>query len=60
MIRLIRKLKDLFLLKSTELYHKFWQEFKLEMSKSLKVICVIINNAHIAELINIVKIMINK
>ena len=30
------------------------------MSKSLKIICIIINNIHIAELINTVKIMISK
>ena len=60
MIRLIRKLKDLLLLKSAELYCKLWQELKLKMSKSLKMICVIINNAHIAELINAVKTMISK
>ena len=60
MIRLIRKLKDLLLLKNIELYYKLWQELKLKMSKSLKMTCVIADNAHIVELINAVKIMISK
>ena len=59
-IRLIRKLEDLLLLKSIELYCKLWQELKLKMSKSLKMTCVIADNAHIAELINAVKTMISK
>ena len=60
MIRLIRKLKNLLFLKSTELYCKLEQKLKLKMSKSLKMIHVTADNAHIAELINAVKTMISK
>ena len=60
MIKLIRKLKDLLLLKNAEFYCKFWQELKLKMSKSLKMIYIITNNTHIAELINAVKAIISK
>ena len=60
MIKLIRKLKILFLLKNAELYHKFWQEFKLKMLKFLKMTYVIADNAHIIEFINAIKIIINK
>ena len=60
MIKLIKKLKDLFLLKNAELYCKLWQELKLKMSKFLKMTYVIADNAHIAELINAVKTMISK
>ncbi len=57
---MIRELKNLLLLKSTEFYYKLWQELKLKMSKSLKMTCIITNNAHIAKLINAVKIIISK
>ncbi len=57
---MIRELKDLLLLKSTEFYCKLWQELKLKISKSLKMICIITDNAHIAKLINTVKTMISK
>ena len=60
MIRLIRKLKDLLFLKNAELYCKLWQELKLKISKFLKMIYVIADNAHIAELINTIKTMISK
>ena len=60
MIRLIKKLKDLLFLKNAELYHKLWQEFKLKMSKSLKMTYVTADNAHIAEIINAIKAMISK
>ena len=59
-IRLIRKLKNLFFLKNTEFYHKFWQEFKLKMSKFLKMTHVTADNTHIAEFINAVKAIISK
>src|SRR5204863_3849755 len=60
MIKLIKKLKNLLLLKNAEFYCKLWQELKLKMSKSLKMTYVITDNAHIAELINAVKTMISK
>ena len=60
MIRLIRKLEDLLFLKSIKLYYKLWQELKLKILKFLKITHVITDNAHIAELINTVKIIINK
>jgi len=60
MIRLIRELKDLLLLKNAEFYCKLWQELKLKMSKFLKMTHIIVDNAHIAELINTVKTMISK
>ena len=60
MIRLIRELENLLLLKNTKFYCKLWQELKLKMSKSLKIIYIITDNAHIVELINTVKTMISK
>ena len=60
MARLIRDLEGLLLLKNAEPYHKFWQKLKLEMSKSLKMTHIIVDNIHITKLINMIKIMINK
>jgi len=58
--RLVRDLEGLLLLKGAEPYHKLWQELKLEVSKPLEVTRVTADNAHIAELTNAVKTMVNK
>ena len=60
MARLIKEMKGLLLLKGAEPYHKLWQELKLEVSKSLKMTCIIIDNTHITKLTNIIKKMVSK
>ena len=61
-IQLLQKFENLLFLKNTKFYCRWWNEFKIIVTKSSCIYCVIIDNKYIVKLIETVKtmMMINK